>query len=254
MNLKKIALKIFDVVGAFWLLLPSCFRIELITLFIILESRGADKKGGLRRLFKIHDRLEWVTNERALAYGSGEHPKHWLIQYHNFFIEHINDGESVLDVGCGYGAVSRSIALARPTSQVTGIDWNSERLTQAKESIVPKNLSFIEGDACSLDSNLKVDVVVLSNVLEHITDRVDFLIALQKSTNASCFLIRVPLFERDWKMALRESLGVDFRSDEDHKIEHKLSEFLDEISKAGLLVNELSTLWGEIWANCRSKD
>jgi len=254
MNLKKIALKILDVMGTFWLLLPSRFRVELITLFIILESRGADKKDGLRRLFKIHDRLEWVTNERALAYGCGEHPKHWLIQYHNFFIKHISDGESVLDVGCGYGAVSRSIALARPNSQVTGIDWNSERLTQAKESLIPINLSFIEGDACTLDANLKVDVVVLSNVLEHITDRVEFLIALQKSTNASYFLIRVPLFERDWKMGLRESLGVDFRSDEDHKIEHKLDEFLDEISKAGLLVNELSTLWGEIWANCRSKD
>jgi 2-polyprenyl-3-methyl-5-hydroxy-6-metoxy-1,4-benzoquinol methylase len=253
MNLKKITLKILDVMGVFWQLFPSRFRVEFITLFIILDSRGVDKKDGLRRLFKIHDRLEWVTNERALAYGCGEHPKHWLIQYHNFFIEHINDGESVLDVGCGYGAVSRSIAFARPNSQVTGIDWNSERLTQAKESTIPQNLSFIEGDACSLDKNLKVDVVVLSNVLEHITERVEFLIDLQKSTNASRYLIRVPLFERDWKMGLRESLGVDFRSDEDHKIEHKLNEFLDEIAKAGLLLNDFQTLWGEIWASCQMK-
>ena len=253
MIFKKIALKIIDVIGFLWLLLPSRFRIEFITLFIILESRGIDKKNGLRRLFKIHDRLEWVTNERALAYGCGEHPKHWLIRYHNFFIEHINDGESVLDVGCGYGAVSRSIALARPNSRVTGIDWSSERLRQAKASIVPKNLSFIEGDARSLGANLKFDVVVLSNVLEHIVERVEFLIALQKATNASHFLIRVPLFERDWKMGLRESLGVDFRSDDDHKIEHKLSEFLAEIAEAGMLVIECNTLWGEIWANCRAR-
>jgi len=253
MNLKIIALKMLDFIGFFWLLLPSRFRVEFLTLFIILESRGLDKKNGLRRLFKIHDRLEWVTNERALAFGRGEHPKHWLTQYHNFFIEHIKDGESVLDVGCGYGAVSRSIALALPNSRVTGIDWNSERLTQAKDSIIPKNLSFINGDACSLDANLKFDVVVLSNVLEHIAERVEFLISLQKSTNTSRFLIRVPLFERDWKMSLREFLGVDFRSDDDHKIEHKLSEFLAEIAEAGMLVIECKTLWGEIWADCRTQ-
>jgi hypothetical protein len=94
-------------------------------------------------------------------------------------------------------------------------------------------------------------VVVLSNVLEHISKRVDFLRALQASTGASRYLIRVPLFERDWQMALRRELGVDFRSDDDHKIEHTLAEFQAEISKAGLRPVELQTMWGEIWADCR---
>ena len=35
------------------------------------------------------------------SHGQGEHPKHKLTRYHDFFIEHIADGAHVLDVGCG---------------------------------------------------------------------------------------------------------------------------------------------------------
>ena len=61
-------------------------------------------------------------------------------------------------------------------------------------------------------------------------------------------LMRVPLFERDWQMPLRKELGVNYFSDNDHKIEHTLNEFKNEIMDAGLFINNINTLWGEIWA------
>jgi hypothetical protein len=91
-------------------------------------------------------------------------------------------------------------------------------------------------------------VVVLSNVLEHIKDRVGLLKALMATTMARRFLIRVPLFERDWKLAMRRELGVNYYSDPDHKIEPRESEFRSEMAQAGLAVDELITPWGEIWA------
>jgi 2-polyprenyl-3-methyl-5-hydroxy-6-metoxy-1,4-benzoquinol methylase len=186
-----------------------------------------------------------------MIHGKGEHPKHELTRYHAFFVERIVDGERVLDVGCGYGAVARSIARARPNAQVTGVDYDQGRLAQARASNNPVNLSFVEADATKCVPPGPWDVVVLSNVLEHITDRVGFLSALFKNTQAKRFLIRVPHFERDWKMPLRRAVGANYYSDPDHKIEPTEAEFRDETTRAGLVIDELVTPWGEIWAMLR---
>lgn len=249
--MKRLALLIADILGLIWRMFLGSLRTGLLTGLFVLDSRDGDPAKGLTRLLLLRDRLDWVINERAMAYGRGEHPKHRLTDYHGFFVKHINDGERVLDVGCGYGAVARSIARAYPRCEVTGIDQDNPRLAQARSSDNPANLEFVEGDATQTMPAGPWNVVVLSNVLEHIEERVHFLKVLQMATRASRYLIRVPLFERDWLMALRRELGVDFRSDDDHKIEHTLAEFQAEISKAGLRPVELQTMWGEIWADCR---
>ncbi len=248
--MKQFLLSLAGFMGWIWRVVPARWRINWLTAWFVLDSRG-NPAMGLRQLLLLRDRLDWVINERAMAYGQGEHPKHRLTDYHGFFIDRIKNGERVLDVGCGYGAVARSIANAHPDCIVTGIDQDRFRLNQAKHSENPANLTFIEGDATYDLPPGGWDVVVLSNVLEHISNRVDFLRNLQAASGARRYLIRVPLFERDWQMALRYELGVDFRSDPDHKIEHKLSEFYSEMSLVGLIPIELITLWGEIWADCR---
>lgn len=248
--MKNTLLSLAEMLGWFWRALPAHWREKWITGWMVLDSRG-EPAVGLRQLLRLRDRLDWVINERAMAYGGGEHPKHRLTDYHRFFIERIQNGDRVIDVGCGYGAVARSIARAHPQCTVTGIDQDMPRLTQALAADNPDNLSFVEGDATSNLPQGPWQVVVLSNVLEHIVERVGFLQKLQSATGAGRFLIRVPLFEREWQMALRRELGVDFRSDPDHKIEHELSAFIDEITQAGLVAVELQTRWGEIWADCR---
>ena len=248
--MKFFLLKVANGIAACWRFIPERLRLNFVTGLLIVESRHCDATQGLSRLLRLRDRLDWVINERAMIYGQGEHPKHRLTNYHKFFIERIEDGENVLDVGCGYGAVARSIARAHPRCRVVGIDNNPPRLEQARASNNPTNLSFIVSDATKYVPNGSWDVLVLSNVLEHIDDRIDFLKSLQLTTAVSRYLIRVPLFERDWQMALRRELGVDFRSDDDHRIEHTLAEFKSELGAAGLVIREIQTLWGEIWADC----
>lgn len=249
--MKRLALSIAGVLGLIWRMFPGSVRTALLTCLFVLDSRHVDPAKGLSRLLVLRDRLDWVINERAMAYGRGEHPKHRLTDYHNFFIRRINNGERVLDVGCGYGAVARSIAQSFPNCEVMGMDLDKRRLAQALASENPANLQFVEGDATKAVPAGIWNAVVLSNVLEHIAERVQFLTLLQKEVRASRYLIRVPLFERDWQMALRRELGIDFRSDDDHKIEHTLAEFQAEISEAGLKIVHLQTMWGEIWADCR---
>lgn len=248
--MKKITLALAGLLGFGWRLIPARIRIGLFTSFLILDSRDNAPREGLARLLCLKDKVDWVINERAMNYGNGEHPKHRLTQYHQFFINRITNGHRVLDVGCGYGSVSRSIAIAHPSSEVVGVDRNHKVLELALTYSNPPNLRFLKGDATQMLPTGTWDTVVLSNVLEHIDNRVAFLKNLQKSTGANQYLIRVPLFERDWQMALRRELGISFFSDCDHKIEHTRDEFLAELDLSGLTATELITVWGEIWATC----
>ena len=232
--------------------MPSKIRVYLFTFLYLLESRNKDAADGLKNLFKLKDKLEWVINERALSYGKNIHPKHKLTRYHYFFIERINNGETVMDIGCGYGAVARSIAKAKELSTVYGIDVDPKKINQARSYEKLHNLFFIKGDA---EKNLdyKADVVVLSNVLEHIISREEFLKNIRKSTNAKKFLIRVPMFERDWQITLKKELKINYFSDPDNKIEHTIEEFKKEIETCDLVITFITTIWGEIWAECISK-
>jgi hypothetical protein len=76
---------------------------------------------------------------------------------------------------------------------------------------------------------------------------------LRKQTKAQTFLIRVPSFERHWSVALRKELDINYFQDDDHKIEHTVSQFTNEIHMAGLKLLNLTTIWGEIWAICLSE-
>jgi SAM-dependent methyltransferase len=251
--LKSLILALARVLGWVWCLVPGRVRTGFLTGLLVLDSRSPCPAEGLRRLLILKDKLEWVINERAMAYGSNEHPKHRLMRYHQFFVDRIGDGERVLDVGCGYGAVARSIALERPQCVVTGIDMNQARLAQARAAMNPSNLSFVEGDATREVPPGNWDVIVLSNVLEHVADRVSFLQGLQSASLTKRILVRVPLFERDWQIPLRQELRLNYFSDDDHKIEHRLEEFHAELAAANLHADEIITLWGEIWADCSGR-
>ncbi len=250
---KNIILSIAKVFAYFWLFIPSKIRRFIFTSFLILESRDSNRSKSIKNLFLIKDKLEWIINERAIKYGNGVHPKHLLTNYHQFFIDRIKDGDRVLDVGCGNGSVAISIAKRNLNSLITGIDLDKNNIKFAKEKQKNnnlKNLNFINGDVNDL-KEIKSDVVILSNVLEHIEKRSLFLTNIQKLTGANLFLIRVPYFKRDWQVAFRKELGMYYFSDQDHKIEHTLEELKKELKISNLKMHETIIIWGEIWTKCR---
>ena len=63
---------------------------------LVLDLRHADAAIGLKNMFAIRDSVELIINERAMAYGDGIHPKHYLTNYHLFFIERINEQDRIL--------------------------------------------------------------------------------------------------------------------------------------------------------------
>jgi SAM-dependent methyltransferase len=245
-ELRRSLLRAMSILNFFWRLIPFPLRKSFFLFSFVVESRG-DSKNALKNLFVIEDELQRVINERALAFGKGEHPKHRLISYHEFFIQNLFDCDSVVDIGCGYGAVARSVAQSSSNLKVLGIDNHVGRLSQAKNANNPPNLEFRLCEIQDFEPHAPLDAVILSNVLEHLTDRVSALRYIVEKTNAKKILIRVPLFERHWTIPLRKELGVNFFQDDDHKIEHTVLQFQVELHSAGLQIQELRTIWGEIW-------
>ena len=162
---KQASLKILIFINLVTNAFPSKLSFILWKTITLANTYSTNPEKDLKKLFNLKDDLEKIINNRALAFGEGEHPKHYLTDYHAFFVKNINDGETVLDVGCGYGALARSIAQNKPNSKVVGLDYDKGRLKQAIESQNPKNLEFILGDATKLSLNNTFDVIVLSNVL-----------------------------------------------------------------------------------------
>lgn len=249
-SFRHITLLLLSLINIFTRFITPVFFSTLTKLIVLLGAYSMNPQKDLILLFRIKDEIEKIINNRALSYANGEHPKHYLTEYHQFFIKNIFDGESVLDIGCGYGAVARSIAKSKPNSKILGIDNDKTRLKQALDCDNPTNLSFIYGDVIRHHFSENWDVIVLSNVIEHIEFRVEFLLAVSSNTNAKKLLIRVPCYERDWQVPLRDQFGINYFTDSDHKIEHKLSEFISEIHQAQLELTEIKTNWGEIWAVC----
>lgn len=200
-----------------------------------------------RFLMILDNRLYAIQGRAAIRYGNGIHTKHRHLHYHDFFVRRIAREDTVLDVGCGIGVVAYEVAQ-KTGAAVTGIDCDADSIRKARAKFSHTNIRYVLGDATSGIPGGKFDVVILSNVLEHLGDRAGFLAQVVSRASPRVLLVRVPLFERDWRVPLKKELGVDYRLDPTHRTEYTLESFTEEMKNAGLEIRHLESRWGEIWA------
>ena len=229
-------------------IMPAGMRRRLVQA-ILHGTASAPPRGAMRALLDIEHDVDACLNQAALQYGDGIHVKHRLIRYHEFFVGRIQPGERVLDVGFGWGAVAH--AMAEAGAIVAGIDSSADRVRESRARFQHPRLEFIAGTAPQDVPAQHFDVIVASNVLEHVEHRREFLQSIQQRTSARRWLIRVPMSNRDWRVPLREELGLFHFSDPTHFIEYTRETFQREMSEAGFVVDHLQINWGEIWAEVR---
>ena len=217
--------------------------IEIINAF----SRSRKPKDGLRFLLDLDRHVYGLQTSFALHYNGGVHPKHRLTKYHDFFIKRTDSKDSVLDIGCGAGFVAYDLAN-KCGAKVTGIDIDENNIRIAKKNKSHSNITYIQGDVLRDLPNEHYDIIILSNVLEHINQRISFLRRVNENCSPNKWLIRVPQFERDWRVPLKKELGVDWRLDDTHFTEYTIESFTEEIAKAGLQIKHIEFRWGEIWS------
>jgi 2-polyprenyl-3-methyl-5-hydroxy-6-metoxy-1,4-benzoquinol methylase len=188
-----------------------------------------------------------LASSFAIKAEGGLHPKHRLMNYHQFFLDHISSSDSVLDIGCGNGALA--FDLAGKASRVVGIDTNEKNRSNWKNRFARKNLIYRVADAMTFSPEETFDVVVLSNVLEHIENRNEFLKSIKHL--APLFLIRVPMINRDWITLYKKELDLEYRLDKTHFTEYTLKNFQSELAAAEFSIESFSIQFGEIWAVVR---
>ena len=156
----------------------------------------------------LHNLSYKLASTFAIKAEGGLHPKHRLMNYHQFFLDHIRESNRVLDIGCGNGALA--FDLAKKAKRVLGIDLNPKHQSAWQGQFAAPNLTYKIADAITLSPEQTFDVVVLSNVLEHIEHRGEFLIA------PLAHFIRVPMIIRDWITLYKEPDSVPTRQDTLH--------------------------------------
>jgi 2-polyprenyl-3-methyl-5-hydroxy-6-metoxy-1,4-benzoquinol methylase len=217
-----------------------------LTEFLKLGDAAASNPGRLKLLLRMDNQVYGLISAYARTFDNGLHPKHRLTGYHDFFRKNVGSNESVLDIGCGNGFLTSDIATST-SGRVVGVDKNAANIEFARAHYAAENTEFVCGDVTS-DMRLgEFDVVVLSNVLEHLPDRVRFLQKIQEAARPSEFLIRVPMYEREWMTPLKQELGIEYRLDATHVTEYTQKQLVEELAAAGLTISHLEIKWGEFW-------
>jgi len=238
---RRVPRRPFRVVMPVWVWRPA-FRFWLSVI-----GARTDKRSAVRELLVTYDDVYRALDRAAIAYDGGVHVKHRLTAYHDFFVGRVQSGETVLDIGSGKGELAFDLVTSAG-AKVVGLDHDPSHLAFARARYVHERLEFREGDVLESLPAGHFDVVVLSNVLEHLGPRVAFLRRVRESATPRSVLVRVPVYARDWTVPLKAEVGLRAYWDPDHEIEYDERGLRAELGEAGLEVTELVHAWGEMWA------
>jgi len=207
----------------------------------------------LRFLITLHSRIYDLIGKYAYYINDGIHPKREILKYEEWFIRNIGQNQRVVDLGCNSGYMA--IKMSEKANYVIGIDISEELIEEAKKTI-KKNVDFVCADINSYDFSLlgKIDILTMSNILEHIENRVDFLKRILSSSRwrkGRKILIRVPMIDRDWLSVYKKNIGLDYRLDPTHFTEYTLVDFKKELNEANIELVSYEIRFGEIYAICK---
>lgn len=207
----------------------------------------------MKFFLKLNTLTYEIISVMSIPYNKGLHPKHAILKYKEWFSDNITNNDIVLDIGSNTGELPKF--LSQKAKYVYGIEIVNKHYLESKKLNI-HNVSFIHADATTYDYQSIKDIttITLSNVLEHIEDRVLF---LKKILSKSIFknkkikvLIRVPMITRDWLPEFKKSVGVEWRLDKTHFIEYRIDDFINEMQKVNIIINKYEVKYGEIYANC----
>lgn len=124
-------------------------------------------RDGLERLNYPRNIIEALPDEVSASYCGVGNP---------FSLGQINQGEAILDIGCGTGVDTFVAAmLTGPSGSVMGIDLTSEMLERAEENLRKTNLgnvSFAEASAEDLPFlDASFDVAISNGVFNLVPDK-----------------------------------------------------------------------------------
>jgi len=196
------------------------------------------------------------TYDKVVSWATFGKDKHWK----NEIIKKINFANSILELACGTGILTRLLAIKFPKSEITGIDITKSYLRIAeKNSSSFSNIAYIQQDAEKLALGKKFDIicssyipkycnpkVIVKNCISHLNQ--NGVIVLHDFTYPKNTLIQIlwksffvvlnliGCFASSWKIAFRELPKI---------IKHSswLKDYRTELEENGFIVEEQNLTW-----------
>lgn len=179
----------------------------------------------------LHDWFHPRIISRLGCFIYGIHPKEKFGFRYKFFRDNICKDDDVIDIACGTGTI-----LGRISDKIRsglGIDMSIGQIQLARKYCTAYNLQFYMYDIFDFDyDDEKYNVVIMSHILEHIKNPVEFL----RKIHADKLLICVPSKE-GWYSRLKIRLGLDVRTDAGHYREYTVGLLEDHVNDAGYRVD-----------------
>ena len=154
------------------------------------------------------------------------------------------DVRRVLDIGCGVGTIS--FYLANKGLHVTGIDVSKNAIDNCKQTAanlcLKNKTEFILGTLEKINFNKKFDLVICSEVIEHISDDKNFLKIIHKVTRKGGILIlstpsiNAPLYKLGFSRQFDKRVG--------HLRRYERNDIEKLVKSAGFLIKELKLTEG----------
>jgi predicted TPR repeat methyltransferase len=151
---------------------------------------------------------DYPLDLQRVAYSYLERPNRSVLAMLDRHVLRDKPGATILDVGCGCGANARVVGARWPEARVIGIEPNAEAAAEARAVCDRVFHGTLEEWMASGEDLSAVDAIVLSDVLEHIADPVQWLrsTASRPALAHATWIISVPNFGV-WYNRLRTLAG-----------------------------------------------
>lgn len=154
----------------------DCYNNRQNELFEIIKKNP--KLGGI---------LQGFTEKKSILYSDfiTINNKMPLIKLCKCFVDELQKTEGnrerkILDAGSGGGSNTVMLAEHIPYAKIVGIELSEKLVSVAKETNYRDNIEYIVGDVTDPNIMEKYDVIFSSNVLEHVNNPGNMIIALSR--------------------------------------------------------------------------
>lgn len=171
---------------------PSSVAKEEVARFDALAARWWDPDGPMRPLHRMNPtRVAWIVRRIRERFGDA-------------------GGQRVLDVGCGAGLASES--LAKTGFSVLGIDASADLIAAAAAHAAGQRLDLAYRVAAPEDllgGVERFDVLTALEVIEHVVDPDAFLRTLRRLAGPGALLV-ISTLDRSLASLLTAKIGVEY--------------------------------------------
>lgn len=167
----------------------------------------------------------------------------YIVRTHDELLSRVRleDGQRVLDVGCGTGILEERLVSLNPYVEIVGVDPSSRMLVQSEAKFIEKtNVTFIQSSAESLPfEDEAFDLVLSASAMHYFEDPAGALGEMCRVLVAGGRLTVVDWCRESLRMRLADSMLR--RLEAVYVRAYTRDEFLEMASREGLLVEAIDT-------------